>query len=150
MLGGYDEEAGMPPSSQQDVDAVLRCNEISNQQCLTLRLTPPARYLELGIGSAIPNAVNKKLDRGDAKIANVDPDILQKFPTWAKMKQIASQLLRVKKEEDRYVRNFGGACTTLQEQIYLSLNNPGSLAVVYEEFMASGAARNRDYTTYMF
>ena len=75
---------------------------------------------KIGIGSAVPNAASKKVDRGEAKISNVDPDILRMFPNWSKMKAQSARLL--KKKQERQVRNYPN-CSLRQEQIYKALKD---------------------------
>jgi hypothetical protein len=75
---------------------------------------------KIGIGSAVPNAASKKVDRGEAKISNVDPDILRRFPNWSKMKAESARLL--KKKQERHVRNYPN-CSLRQEQIYKALKD---------------------------
>ena len=43
--------------------------------------------MQVGLGKALPNAAETKLDRGAAKIANVDPTILGRFKTWFSMQK---------------------------------------------------------------
>ncbi len=86
---------------------------------------------KVGIGSAVPNAKTKSADRGVAKISNVDPSILEKFGTWAKMKTESQRLL--KEKEDRHVRNYTEPLVR-QLHMFKDLRTEKKLAEVWNHF----------------
>ena len=88
-------------------------------------------FLQVGIGSAIPNATSKALDRGLAKIANADPDLLKKFPNWNSMKKASRKLLRDK--EHQLVRNFPER-TTMQTEMQVALDDDTALDQIWQTF----------------
>ncbi len=86
---------------------------------------------KVGIGSAVPNAQTKSADRGTAKIGNVDPSVLSKFSTWAKMKTESARLL--KEKEGRHVRNYADPWA-MQNRMYNTLKTNEALAEVWNQF----------------
>lgn len=91
-------------------------------------------FSQVGVGSAIPNGTTKAFDRGEAKIANTDPDLLKKFSTWNQMKKESSRLLADKK--DQLVRNFETR-KTLQTEMYDTLRDDAALTKIWEMFRNS-------------
>lgn len=168
LLGGYDQEPGIMPSSQQDVDLKKRAwkaaqkfaqgqfnmkqrdavvHEIQLQKkkfCFhSLIVNRPNLYiynrylllLQIGIGSAVPNnAKSRKLDRGNSKIANADPDLLSRFPTWISMQEESSKLLKDK--EDQLVRNFANKAN-MQTEMHMALSDDTALDQIWQTFRSS-------------
>jgi hypothetical protein len=89
---------------------------------------------KVGIGSAVPNATTKTLDRGEAKISNVDPSILERFRTWAKMKAESRRLLQEK--VDRHVRNYDYPLDR-QLHIFTALRTDKMLTKAWNDFKSS-------------
>ena len=94
-------------------------------------------FLQVGVGSAVPNAETKGKDRGDAKIANADPDLLKCFKTWNSMKKESTRLLRDK--EDQLVRNFADKAT-MQIEMHVALCDDTSLEQIWQTFQSSCVA----------
>ena len=175
LLGGYDQEPGIMPSSQQDEDLKTRLwraskqvaqnqfylrerdtvvNEIQLQKndrfCFLVSMsvfhkpnlnTYNRLFLQVGIGSAIPNAETKGKDRGTAKIANADPDLLKTFPSWVSMKKESAKLLRDK--EHQLVRNFADK-VTMQTEMHLALSDDAALNQIWQAFQSSCIAEFSD------
>ena len=98
-------------------------------------------FLQVGIGSAIPNAETKGKDRGTAKIANADPDLLKTFPSWVSMKKESAKLLRDK--EHQLVRNFAEK-VTMQTEMHLALSDDAALDQIWQAFQSSCIAEFSD------
>ena len=98
-LGGYDEAAG--PVGYQDVDLRER---------IALKIGPEAkpRWLQgaAACGGCVPNHADWKTDRGPAKIANCDPQILQGM-TWGQMNSNNMQLMKARTQGGLLERNRG-------------------------------------------
>lgn len=95
--------------------------------------------MEVGVGSAIPNAQTKQADRGLAKIANVDPTVLAQFGTWERMRREAAGLFAAK--GDRIVRNYIDS-SRLQIQLYQDLQDNARLEDAWRAFVQSHGLRS--------
>ena len=112
---------------KQQVSLFVSCyNKLSLNTCIF--------FSKVGVGSAIPNGTTKVADRGEAKIANADPDLLKKFSNWNEMKKESSRLLAGKK--DQWVRNFETR-KTLQTVMYNTLRDDAALMEIWEMFRDS-------------
>jgi hypothetical protein len=91
--------------------------------------------MQVGLGKALPNAPETKLDRGAAKIANVDPTILGRFTTWLSMqKENAKQV----KKKSGLVRNYGeDGNRTVNEKMFTILEDDSKLRELWMEFRDS-------------
>ena len=94
-------------------------------------------FLQVGVGSAIPNAKTKGLDRGASKIANADPDLLKTLQSWTSTKKESSKLLKAK--EHQLVRNFAEKAR-MQTEMHVALSDNTALDQIWQTFQHSCVA----------
>ena len=137
LLGGYDQEAGIMPSSRQDCDLRDRCIQAWKRHAQIIGGAAPSEgvlQMRVGIGSAIPNATTKLEDRGVAKICNVDPAILREYQTWKSMLNRSAKLLAEK--VGQLVRNYSDPYAH-QNKIYQILKDDKAIHTTWELFQSS-------------
>ena len=66
----------------------------------------PKMKAQVGAGAALPNGRTRKEDRNHAKIAHIDPAVIDKRKTWGKMNNLNHEIMIAKLRSGKLVRNF--------------------------------------------
>jgi hypothetical protein len=127
-IGGHDEDSiGV---GYQDVDILRRIEELLKTQALQWPMVKKIRQhwsalqtkvVNSGCGTCFLNfagdcgeihtkaeaEARRKRDRGSAKIANVDPEIIQTFQNWTNMNAQNTSVMKARLKSGEIVRNMG-------------------------------------------